>query len=341
MDKISQDSEESPQAVFPWQKTPWMQLLQLRKQKRLPHALLFVGVDGIGKRQFAHAFANLLLCTLPSDGGVRCEICRGCQLVNANSHPDLLLVEPEETGKTINVDQIREVMHYVNETTLQGGFKIIIINPATAMNVNAANALLKTLEEPAPNTLLILISNQSLRLPATIISRCQKMIFHKPSHADAIAWLRTRLQDDKIDPQLLLKLANDAPLRALSLIENDLLSLRKDVYLNLPSLSTGHADPLLLAVKWQEEDHLCVVDLLLSWLTDLLRYKMTEDPKSLTNSDYHIEIAKVSVRLLKNNLLAYIEHIQQTRSSLLMAINLNKQLLLEDLLIRWTEYVSG
>ncbi len=107
------------------------------------------------------------------------------------------------------------------------------------------------------------------------------------------------------------------------------------------ALSKGEADPLHLAAKWQDADQTCLVDLLLSWLTDLLRYKITNDQTTLVNSDYKNEIAKVSVELLKNNLLAYMDHLQQTRQYLAASLNLNKQLLVEDLLIRWTEYVSS
>lgn len=329
-----------PKDIYPWQACAWERLWDIKKSERLSHALLFVGIDGIGKLQFAKTFANAILCASPTATGVPCEQCHACHMVKAGSHPDLMLVAPEEIGKNIGVDKIREVIHAAVETTLKGGYRVIIIHPATAMNINAANALLKTLEEPTPNTLIILVSNQNMRLPATVISRCHKIIFSKPETAEAVAWLHERLADDKIEPHLLLKLADGAPLKALSWIENDLISLRDDMFQGLHSLSEGKADPLQLAAKWQEADQMCVIDLLLSWLTDLLRYKMTQDPARLVNSDYRSEIIKVSVTLLHASLLGYIDQIQQTRADLLSSLNLNKQLLLEDLLIRWTHYVS-
>lgn len=337
---IDDISDETHSDIFSWQRELWPRLWQAKTENRLAHALLFVGMEGIGKRQFAEALACSMLCSKPSPFGVSCKACDGCYLISAKSHPDLLVIEPEEKGKAIVVDQIRDVIKLVNETTLKGGYRIIIVDPATAMNMNSANALLKTLEEPTPNTLLILISDQGLRLPATIISRCQKVIFAKPSHTEAMAWLRAQLVDDKVDPQLLLKLADGAPLKARSLLDKDLLLLRENVYQGMYSLIEGQTDPLQLAAKLHEADHLCVIDLLLSWLTDLLRYKLTEDPASLINSDYQTEITKVSIKLLHANLLAYIEQLQQTRADLLVPINLNKQLLLEDLLIRWAQYVS-
>lgn len=310
-------------------------------QEQLPHAMLFVGADGIGKKQFADVLASTLLCNERSESGVRCGECHACHLANAKSHPDLMLIEPEEEGKAISVDRIRDVVKFVNETTYKGGFRVIIIYPATAMNTNAANALLKTLEEPTPNTLIILISNQGLRLPATILSRCQKVIFAKPSPSVALEWLRLHVADDKVDLHLLLKLADGAPLKALKLKEKELISLRNDLYQGLHLLSEGKTDPIQLAAKWHDSNHLPIVDLLLSWLIDILRYKLTHDQVNLTNSDYRNEIKHVSLMLTQNNLIAYLDHLQQTRSDLLSPVNLNKQLVLEDLFIRWTSYVSS
>jgi DNA polymerase-3 subunit delta' len=331
----------SPKAIFPWQLAIWQQLWQTRLQNRLAHALLFVGIDGIGKKQFAQALANAVLCANTTPDGEWCGTCHTCRMISAKTHPDLVFVEPEELGKAISVDQVRAVMQAVCETTLKGGYRVIIIHPATSMNVNAANALLKTLEEPAPKTLLILLSNQSLRIPATVISRCQKIQFARPEHNQAISWLNEQVIDNKIDTQLLLKLAHGAPLKALALIDRDLLTLRQDMYENFYSLTKGEADPVQLAAKWQEMDQISVVDLLLSWLTDLLRYKMTYDHAHLVNVDHKNEIMKVSVSLLQSNLIAYIDEVQQKRADLLSAVNLNKQLFLEDLFIRWTNYVPG
>jgi DNA polymerase-3 subunit delta' len=327
-----------PTEILPWQGAQWLQLWNARQSNRLAHALLLVGIDGIGKSQFAYAFASAMLCTKTSTTGLRCDMCHGCCMINAKMHPDFIIVEPEEAGKKIGVDQIRDIIKNVNETTLKGGFRVILINPATAMNMNAANALLKTLEEPAPNTLLILVSNQGLRLPATIISRCQKINFSKPAHDDALAWLSLQITNDKVDPGLLLKLADGGPLRALQLLEKDLLSMRQTLYQGFHALSSG-GSPIQLAAKWQDTDHLTVVDLIMSWLTDLLRFKLTQNQSELVNTDYKNEIMKTSASLLYDNLLVYMDHLQQTRADLMSSINLNKQLLLEDIFIRWAQHV--
>jgi DNA polymerase-3 subunit delta' len=184
-----------PTEIFPWQAIQWQQLVRARQQEKLAHALLFSGLDGIGKNKFARAFAHLLLCTKPSELGVWCGECHSCHMVAAGTHPDLVLIEVEEKAKNISVDQIRALIKNVNETTLTGGYRVVIIHPATAMNVNAANALLKTLEEPAAKTCIILVAEEGVRMPATIISRCQKVLFTKPEYQQALTWLKQQITD--------------------------------------------------------------------------------------------------------------------------------------------------
>jgi DNA polymerase-3 subunit delta' len=239
------------------------------------------------------------------------------------------------------VDEIRDLIKKVNETTLQGGYRVIIINPAAAMNMNAANALLKTLEEPVAKTLIILINNLSLRLPATIVSRCQKLIFKRVEPELALAWVQQHAPATKFSPLLLLQLAHGAPLQALALIESDLMVKRAELFEGLSALTAGGMDPIALAAKWTDVDPITVVDLLLSWLADLLRYKMINDAVWVVNVDYQMQIVRFSAGLPSENLTAYIDEVQQTRNILSSSINLNKQLMLEELFIRWAHYAAS
>lgn len=289
--------------MLPQQVTQWQTLWQCKQQQRLPHALLFVGEAGVGKKQFARTFANVILCERPSESGVQCDDCHACHLMRAHSHPDFLVVEPLPNKQTISVDQIRDVVTFVNETTLKGGFRVIMIDPAAAMNINAANALLKTLEEPTPNTLIILISDLSLRLPATILSRCQKMVF--TSHAPL-----------PVDP--------------------DKLASRQTVYQGLDLLRQGKVDPLQLALQWQDMEMLQVIDWLVLLCMAILRYQLAGDEAR----DEGALVMHFSSIMSRFNLLSYLDHLQQIRKDILAAIHLNKQLVLEDLLIRWIQNVS-
>ena len=326
--------------IFPWQTTQWQQLINSKQQNCLPHALIFLGASGMGKKEFAHAFANSILCKQPDTTGKPCETCHSCHMLRANTHPDLVLVEPEQSSHIIKVDQIRETVNFVNESSQQGGYKVIIINPAHAMNINAANALLKTLEEPSPNTLFILICDPNLRLPATINSRCQKIIFSKPDTETALNWLRSQLNDNPHHPSLLLNLADGAPLKARDLVASGMMTLRQDLYRGLHQLSQKQADPLQVAVQHQEADLLTLYNLLLSWMKDLLRFKLSNGEYDLINTDYHNEIAELSRKIKRENMLSYLECTQKSYANIVNSLNLNRQLLLEELFINWVRYVS-
>ncbi|MHB1947285.1 MAG: DNA polymerase III subunit delta' [Gammaproteobacteria bacterium] len=320
--------------IFPWQIQQWQQLIASKQQNRLPHALLLTGVRGLGKKLFALAFARALLCQV--NGDEPCGQCHSCHLLSSQAHPDLLMVEPD--GQMIKIDQIREMVQFVNETAFQNGLRIIIINPANAMNMNAANALLKTLEEPAPNSLMILISDQGLRLPATILSRCQKIIFNKPAPDVAQAWLQT--QNNSQDPQLLLNLAAGAPLRAKELAENGLFTLRQELYQGLDLLAQSKADPLQLAIQCQEQDLTVLLSFMFVWLQDLLRIKLTYGEAELINFDYQPVFVRLAQRFSHAKLLQYLDHVKKIYAHALSSVNLNRQLVLEELFIYWTQYAT-
>jgi len=324
----------SSEIILPWHKAIWNSLLQRKKSGRLPHALLFSGIDGVGKKELAGHFANYLLCHSPDENNA-CGHCRGCHFQQAKSHPDMMWVEPEEGAQLIKIDQIREIVNFVNSTAMLNGYRIIIINPASAMNMNAANALLKTLEEPTANTLLILICNQSLRLPATISSRCQKIIFETPARDVALTWLNTENPFETIS--LALNLAQGAPLLARDFIQNEIISLRSNLYDGLIQLSSQQIDPLSFATKWDDKDVKMILSLMITWLQDLLRVKVTESQTQLMNPDYQIAISKIAPKLSFENLLQYAERIQKVYAQIINSLNMNRQLLLNEIFIQWVK----
>jgi DNA polymerase III subunit delta' len=141
---------------YPWQAAERKRLVQQREADKMPHALLLSGARHLGKRDFALCMAGYLLCGTPVAGDP-CGTCANCHLVAAGTHPDLRLIEPEGS-KLIKIEQIRELTDWVNQTAQRGGFKVALIHPAEQMNLNAANALLKSLEEPSAGTVIILVS---------------------------------------------------------------------------------------------------------------------------------------------------------------------------------------
>jgi DNA polymerase-3 subunit delta' len=325
--------------IFPWQKKQWQQILQLRQQKRLPHAFLFSGIQGVGKKQLANTLAHALLCETPDLEGYSCGQCRYCHLIKAQSHPDFLKISPEESGQVIKIDQIREVIQFVNETALQGGYRVIIIDPANAMNLNAANALLKSLEEPTPNCLFILISNQSMRLLPTIKSRCQEIIFSKPDKTLALSWLNTQF-DENQPTELLLNLTQGAPLKAYELMKSDFLQVRQNLYQGLVALSRKKIDPVQFAAQWQEIEFINFFDLLQNWLRDLMRFKLTRGEGELINIDFRAIYAEINPIFSLNNLIRYVDKVKEIQTKVLGSVSLNRQLILEELFISWVQHVS-
>ena len=200
--------------AYPWQHGLWQ---QLAGRKQHAHAYLLHGPAGIGKRALAERLMYLLLCQRPA-GLEACGQCKSCSLLAAGSHPDHYVLEPEEADKAIKVDQVRDLVSFVVQTAQMGGRKVVLIEPVEAMNINAANALLKSLEEPSGNTVLLLVSHQPSRLLPTVKSRCVQQACPLPSDAMSIAWLADALPDcteqERAD---LLTLAAGSPLVAVKL----------------------------------------------------------------------------------------------------------------------------
>jgi DNA polymerase III delta' subunit len=190
------------------QKNHWQNITNRVSHGNLPHALLFSGLKGLGKYDFARAFAEFVLCQNRHNDR-SCGSCRSCVLLSNNTHPDLYLIEPEGDSEVIKIEQIREVIEQLSQTSSQNGYKIIIISPAEKLNLAASNALLKTLEEPTANVLFILITNNHLQLLPTIRSRCQIITFYPdkemenslPSDLEQkLQQLMIELLDKKITP---------------------------------------------------------------------------------------------------------------------------------------------
>lgn len=321
---------------YPWQEKQWQQLWQSAQAGRLPHALLLAGMTGTGKTAFALHTAQALLCAQVSLGGDPCGSCHACRLVITNAHPNVYHVVPEKDGHAIKVDQIRELAEFIQQSSLQGEYRFAIINPAHSMNINAANALLKTLEEPSSGAILILVTDQPNHLPATIRSRCQRILFPQPDSQTSLQWLREQLPADQQAEQA-LRLAHGAPLLALKLTSEDVMPLRADVFQSLQQLVERKADALSLAAKWQKIDPVQWLDLLAGWVIDLVRLQSGALSNQLLNQDYEGALKNCSQRVPMSNNLRLMENLLAARGQMSAGINLNKQLLMERLLIRWLE----
>ncbi|BBP46258.1 DNA polymerase III subunit delta' [Thiosulfatimonas sediminis] len=206
-----------PLAQLPWLRAPWLQWQQL--QDRLGHAYLLLSAQGIGIELMVEQMAKQALCQHASSQGA-CGQCVSCQLFSSGQHPDFFQLQRLEDKTTVGVDQVRQLIEKQNETSHQGGYKVIVVAEVENLKLAAFNALLKTLEEPAQRTLFILTCAQQSRLPATIKSRCQKMTVSTPELAMALSWLaQQRPQFDQALLKRALRLNWGAPLMALTWID--------------------------------------------------------------------------------------------------------------------------
>lgn len=263
--------------LLPWQQQQWQQLLTARQNEKLAHALLLSGPRGIGLEQFAQILAASLLCSAPLKNSLPCGHCRACSLFETGNHPDIYWIEPEEEGKQIKVEQLREMIDFINLKSQYERYKIAVITPADNMNRSAANTLLKTLEEPPGSSLLVLISERPNLLPITIRSRCQQLVFRSVYDHTGVNWLREKIPAD-LSPEELLRIAGGAPLAALTLIEHGYLEKQKTIIADLDLLQMAQADPIKVAERWNGYGALEVLEWLLQMFRDMLRIRNSVEP---------------------------------------------------------------
>jgi DNA polymerase-3 subunit delta' len=320
---------------LPWHSEQWGLLQQALLQGRLPHALLLSGPPGLGKTGFALSFAQSLLCQNRDQEGLPCGICRQCQLLQSGNQPDFQWLRPDEESKSgdITIEAIRSFTASAALTAHGGANKVIAIQPAHRMNNAAANSLLKTLEEPTPGTIILLLTDQPGRLLPTIRSRCQRVNFLPPAREYAITWLSEKLTHG--DPDLLLTLANGAPLRALELDSAELLNHRKEMLTGFMQLLDGRRDPVSMARGWGGFDRVLLLEWLAGWVVDLIRLRHGGNSGLLINRDQAQALQMTADKLNLRALHDYLLQVYEARRY--VEGNLNPQLALEKLLISWCD----
>ncbi|NVK43681.1 MAG: DNA polymerase III subunit delta' [Oceanospirillaceae bacterium] len=324
--------------VFPWLAERWQHVVALHSAARLPHALIISGTQGIGKQAFARALARYLLCQSPAQGQA-CGSCRSCVLFDSSGHPDLFHLQPEEPGKPIRVDQVRELTGFLHSTAQQGGYRLVVLEPAEAMNVAAANALLKTLEEPGRDTVLLLVTHRLGQVMPTIRSRCQRIDCHPPQTDEAVAWLASRLELEDEKARQLLAISLGSPIRALEYMQQDLMAVRRKFLAGLADILKQQRSALEVAQQLAKEDLELLLGWLYGWLLDIVRVGTTGDESYLRHTDVRNMLVAVARRVGPQPLYALADLVHEERISLMQRQNPNRQLLLERVLLQWSALV--
>lgn len=330
--------------TYPWHSDLWQRLSGMRG--RFPHALLLHGRQGIGKLAFAQTLAASLLCESPQANGLPCGTCLSCGWLEQGNHPDFRMIEPEDRAEAdsetespgkgkkksfITVDQIRGLNDMVGLSSHRQGLRVVVMHPAEALNMAAANALLKMLEEPPPGTIFVLVSHQMQRLLPTIRSRCHKIAAPRPSPQVSASWLAT--QGVK-DAEFCLAQAGGSPLLAIQANEATTRSETEAFAKQLAQAAT--IDPFVAAAHWGRDGLLTAVVLLQKWVYDMLRVRFDATVRYYPAQIAVLKTLDKSVDIRR--LLDFQRVLIEARAH--ATHPLNAELQLEALLLRYSQMFS-
>lgn len=332
---------------YPWLQKPWGELM--REGARLPHALLLTGEAGIGKRALAQYLAKFLLCESTDKASQPCGACDACRWFDAGNHPDFRMLQPADAddsadeaepankkakkkSSVIGVDEVRELTDFVNLSAHRGGVRVTIVAPAEAMNTSAANAFLKTLEEPPAGAIFILISDHWRRLLPTIRSRCRVFPLTIPEPKVAMQWLS---QHAIVNPALHLAHAGGAPLAAAEDAAAEWCTVRMQFLEKLAEPATLNVLSVAAELEKAKLDTALIIDWLQKWVYDVISLGMTEVIRYYP--DWRDALARVAPRAPRLiNLVTELNEAQR-----LAHHPLNQRLVLEGLLFGYLDALRG
>ncbi|MDO8989633.1 MAG: DNA polymerase III subunit delta' [Sideroxyarcus sp.] len=332
--------------LYPWQSDSWQALQGLRA--RLPHALLLKGAQGIGKLDLALNYARSLLCEKPNPDGTPCGQCNSCHWFEQDNHPDFRLIQPDamsvaedadekpggkKPSREISVDQIRDLSSFANLSAHCGGYRIVLIHPAEAMNNNAANSLLKTLEEPTDKLLFLLVTHKPQQLLPTILSRCLGFPVQTPSREAGTAWLAG--QGVK-NPDHALAQTGFAPLQALGWAESGEGAEERGILL-AAIRHPAKLDALALAESLQRSAPVYVIHCLQQWCHDLTSAKLAGSVRYFPEQSG--EIIKLASGVSSAALLRFQKELLEARRAAFHP--LNPKLFMESLLLSYRQLFAA
>ena len=297
-------------------------------QRRIGHAYLFSGIPAVGKKTLAREFAKAFNCQETKALHDSCGKCLSCRKIERGSHPDLFCIEAE--GQFIRINAVRQIQEQMKFKPLEAKYRVFIIDNADKMNDQAANALLKTLEEPSPANVLILITSRPYSLPATIISRCRHIRFNPLSSNIIAQFLINRMGMEEQKALLLAGLSGGSIGRALELNNEDVIAYRTGTFELLASTRNSEPFSLITFASFLAQDKKGIkmgLDILSSCFRDALVFKETRKAQILINQDKSPFIAAMAARLSSEQILQNIKLIEKAGETI--EHNGNKSLTLE------------
>lgn len=314
---------------FPWQSTQWERISGLFDAGKLPHALLLRGPAGTGKVHFAQAFAQRLLCAAPV-AGFACGQCKYCKLFGANTHPDFFLVQPEDGSRSIKVEQVRDLIAFASKKAQFEGYRVVLLHPAETMNVNSSNALLKCLEEPGGNTLIMLVTHQHSQLLPTVRSRCQSVEFPVPEPRESLPWLAGAVGDETL-AQRLLSLAGGCPIKARALGSGDWQKQREHTFELWWSLQQKKNSMIEVAEALAKYPVVDVMEWLAGWYVDMARLSLNPQA-TLLDEEKRGRLLPLANGQGAERFFAGYDRVMEMRAAFMRGANFNPQMAMEGLM---------
>ena len=317
--------------IYPWHNKAWEQFVATKQQQQLPHALLVVGSEGIGRECFAHEMAKSLLCESPDEQGFACGQCKSCKVYGARAHPDYTEIGLPEGKQQIPIEAIRELGVFMELSRSYQGYRVALILSADHMNRNSSNSLLKVLEEPPDNTVIILVASQRSQILPTIHSRCQALHLHTPDREQSLHWLRQ--QHPEFSHEILLSIAANRPLLAAALgADEQLQTSYQALAQDLIKVIMHEKSVIEIAKKWEKTDKHLLLDWQLEWVQTLIKYHVKSDKYSGHN-DFLAEL---------HNQIDSLERYWRIHDSLLKLKTmtdypLNPLLFTENMILSWMD----
>ncbi len=317
---------------YPWLDSLWQQLTMAAQRNNVPQALLVTGAQGLGQVDFVKAYAAFLLCEKPVNQQC-CRRCRGCKLIQAGNHPDIIELTLLDKSKVIKINQVRQLTEQLQQTSFSHR-QVAIIHPADTMNAAAANALLKTLEEPSGQVTLILVSSYPERLPITVRSRCQQIHCQVTDSNMAQAWLKQQRPDKNTNQ--LLRSALGSPLTALDFADSDYHDVRDMVIKHLQAVHLQQANPIEPLVNWLKGDPQQLMAMIQCFAVDLTKVLSGAHQHTLIYPDCISIYRALQSQFQLANVLNWYRSVLSSTALLSSGVHMNVQLLFESLLLKWS-----